>query len=290
MYDSLLAILLMGIVPVGSGTVSKTPELAAYLSVAPLHVQGMQKRNDMIQKLRVLSASGVLIIDTESGQELYASAARDERPIASLTKLMTALLITENHVMNEWVTIPLSVKEVPGEVAHLSPGDEFRVGDLLSALLIGSANDAAVSLAEFHSGSVAAFVDEMNHRAHELGLKHTLFQNPVGFDDVMQYSTPQDLAWLAIFVLKNEEIQKRMATRGMRIFSRTGDEIYITHTHALLHADTSVLAGKTGTTKAAGQCLLSLVEGEQGERYLVILLHSNDRYADMRTILRILAS
>jgi len=185
--------------------------------------------------------------------------------------------------------VPQAAATVPGEVAYLPPGEEFTVGDLLSALLIGSANDAAVTLAVYHSGTISAFVEEMNQRARELGLTQTAFENPVGFDAVHQYSTPKDLAWLSMFVLKNAHIKKRMAMRGVRMYSRSDKEFYVTHTHALLHADTAVLAGKTGTTDAAKQCLLSLVEAGNNKRYLVLLLHSGDRYADMRTILRFFA-
>ena len=127
----------------------------------------------------------------------------------------------------------------------------------------------------------------MNGRAVALGLHHTLFRNPTGLDAVGQESTPQDLGWLAMFALRNPEIHSRLSTRGARIQSRGGQIAYLTHTHALLHAETAVTAGKTGTTEGAGECLMSVVERE-GRRYLVILLNSLQRYTDMRRILDIL--
>lgn len=244
-------------------------------------------RGSFTDLYRSLSASGVLVVDLDSGQTLYAYASEVARPMASLTKLMTALIIVENHSLDEWVRVPKSAEEVIGNRAYIVAGEEYTVGDLLSALLIASGNDAAVTLAQFHAGSIFAFVQQMNERAVALGLHHTSFRNPTGLDAAEQKSTPQDLGWLAMFALRNPEIRSRLSTRGARIRSLGGQIVYLTHTHALLHAETSVVAGKTGTTEGAGECLMSVVEKE-GKTYLVVLLNSLERYADMRRILDIL--
>jgi D-alanyl-D-alanine carboxypeptidase len=236
-----------------------------------------------------VSASGMLVMDLESGQQLLGRLVDERRPIASLTKLMTALIIVEHHSMDEWVTIPVAAAEIGGNRAYLEAGQHYRVGDLLSALLILSANDAAVTLALYHSGSVESFVDAMNVRTQELGMSNTSYANPTGFDDPVQYSTPRDLAWLTMFAFREPEIHRRMGMRGTTIVSREGVSTTLTHTHALLHADTPVVAGKTGTTDGAGQCLLSVLS-EQGRSMLVILLHSSQRYTDMRVLLDALAS
>lgn len=242
-----------------------------------------------VNPLLQLSASGVLIVDRESGQSLFAKEDRIPRPMASLTKIMTALLIVENHEMQEWVTIPSAVQGVGGESIHLEPGQQFMVGDLLSAMLIGSANDAAIALAVYHSGSSEVFVAAMNARARELGLRNTSYQNPVGFDAERQWSTPRDILWLTMFALRSGEIHRRMGMRGATLKSRSGDTVTVTHTHALLHAEGGVIAGKTGTTPGARQCLLSVVRGSDGREYLVVLLRSLNRYADMRAIAQALA-
>jgi D-alanyl-D-alanine carboxypeptidase len=208
--------------------------------------------------------------------------------MASLTKLMTALLIVENHELDEWVTVPDDIAQVDGNHVSLRAGDQFTVGDLLSALLIPSANDAAVTLAQYHSGSVETFVTEMNDRARQLGLHDTQYANPSGMDHLNQYSTPQDVAWLARFVLGKPEIAQRMATAGASIRSRQGREITLFHTHAFLHqAGSPVVAGKTGTTVGAGECLVSVVDDGQ-RQYLVVVLRSADRFEDLRRILRAL--
>jgi D-alanyl-D-alanine carboxypeptidase (penicillin-binding protein 5/6) len=204
--------------------------------------------------------------------------------MASLTKLMTALLIVENHALDEWVRVPGDLGELNGNIAHLPTGHEFTVGDLLSALLTASANDAAETLARFHSGSVEAFVAEMNARAEVLGLKRTHYANVAGFDDPDQWSSPRDVAWLALFAFRHPPIAQRLSQRGAQIRSRQGVMLSLTHTHAFLHASTPVVAGKTGTTNGAGQCLLSFVEAG-GRQYLVVLLNSQARYVDLRVVL-----
>ena len=286
MYGPLVSVLLMGMLPVW-GIAENVPSVSGEITVAPPAAFVLGKL-PFIALDGVISASGVLILDLESGQSLFERAPDIARPMASLTKLMTALLIVENHSLDAIVTIPLDIEDTVGTVAHLPPGERFTVGNLLSALLVMSANDAAVTLARFHSGSVSDFALAMNARAVELGLKHTSYQNPAGLDSPLQESSPRDLAWLTMFVMRRPEIADRMAIRAMRIVSLEGQTIPLSHTHALLHEDTLVIAGKTGTTEAAGQCLLSLVEVKQ-RRLIVILLHSADRYADMRSILRTFA-
>lgn len=292
MVGSLLSVFLMGLLPVW-GLQSGAEAALPSVSVAPPAARTLDRAQSTALR-RSLSASGIVVTDLASGQTIFEVDADEPRPMASLTKLMTALLIVERHSLDEVVTVPQDINDVQGNIANLPPGDRFTVGDLLSALLIMSANDAAVTLARFHSGSQSAFVQEMNARALALGLRRTVFGNPTGLDAGDQKSSPRDLAWLTIYALRRTPIADRMGMRGAQIKSREGNVLYLTHTHALLHADSSVRtgqpglpvvrAGKTGTTDAAGQCLLSIVEAD-GRRYVVVLLRSLDRYGDMRLVL-----
>lgn len=287
MYGPILSVLLMGMVPVWGGQGDLTA-LSSDITVAP-PASTQTFALDMLDDR--LTASGAIIVDLDSGQTVYERSTGVSRPMASLTKLMTALIIVESHDLDEVVTVPREAAEVIGTRARLPAGEQFTVGDLLSALLIMSANDAAVTLADYHSGSVEAFVEEMNVRARELGLKNTVYENPVGLDAPSQKSTPRDLAWLAMFVMRFPEIAERMGTPTMQISTVTGKTLTLTHTHQLLRAEDqeTILAGKTGTTDAAGQCLLSIVEAD-GRRYIAVLLHSRDRYADMRQVLGMLTN
>ncbi|MFH1443764.1 MAG: serine hydrolase [Candidatus Peregrinibacteria bacterium] len=277
--SSVLSALLLGLFPVTADIPPPSPPLASLVGVS------IAPPAERILIGRRLSASGVIVVDLASGQTVYGSQADIERPMASLTKLMTALLIVENHDLQEWVTIPKDIVDTPGSVAYLSTGEQFTVGDLLSALLIASANDAAVTLARFHSGSTEMFAKEMNARATSLGLTGTQYANASGMDDPRQWSTPRDIARLTMFIQKEAEIRKRLALKGTVIRSKSGKEIPLTHTHALLRARNPLVEeGKTGTTNAAGQCLVSVV-GKNGHEYVVVLLRSQKRYDDMQAIL-----
>lgn len=285
MYGPLLSVLLLGMVPVW-GMREDDAQLRHIGVAAPASVMASSVP---FGSLRTLSASGVLIVDLDSGQTLYESRASVPRPMASLTKLMTALLIVENHDLDQWVTIPEGADKVEGSKAELEPGERFTVGDLLTAMLVGSANDAAYVLALHHAGSMDAFVDEMNARAKVLGLRETSYANSTGLDEPAQHSTPRDLVWLTMYVLRKPEIASRMATRHASIVSNSGSTLALTHTHAMLLTSPDIVAGKTGTTDAAGECLMSVVR-HGGRRLAVILLNSSDRYADMRRVHDILDS
>lgn len=281
-----LSLLLLGMVPApGSGGSDVVSAFDLPLTPpAALEAQQFPSR-ELAQKL---SASGAVIVDLSSGQEIFGRNADRPRAMGSLTKIMTALIIVENHKMDEVVTVPKGIQNVDGSKAYLSAGAKFTVGDLLSALLIPSANDAAETLARYHSGSTEAFVQVMNERAKSLGLQNTSFANPSGLDDSGQFSTPRDIALLSAYALRNPEIRTRMSTPEDTIESLEGKKIALENTHVLLRQG-KVLAGKTGTTNAARQCLFSLVS-EHGREYLVVLLGSRERYVDMRAVLNILGS
>lgn len=294
MYGTILSVLFLGMLPVWGANTSVT-DVCSLLPVAAPSIVSPQNLSSLDT---ALSASGVVIVDLDSGQTLYERGADQPRPMASLTKLMTALILVENHALDELVPIPKEASDVAGNATHLPVGNHFTVGDLLSSMLIPSANDAALSLALFHAGSTNAFSKEMNQRAKELGLQETSYENAVGLDDVAQRSSPRDLALLAMTVLRHDAIRERMSTASETIRSVEGAHISLVHSHQLLHVEADgntingasqsgqavISAGKTGTTDSAGQCLLSIVEAE-GRRYVVVLLHSRNRYTDMQTIL-----
>jgi len=279
MYASLLSALLLGVMPL-VGMTGKSSAVE-YIAIAP------PARS--IELHTPLSASGVIVMDAESGQPVYAVQAAMQRPMASLTKLMTALLVVENHQMDEVVVISKNAASAVGNRAYLPQGERFTVGDLLSALLIASGNDAATALAEFHSGSVQEFVTAMNERARLLGLKDTSYADPIGLDHANQYSTPRDIALLTKFVLGKPEIAQRMQMRWERIWSVEGSEVNLSHTHALLHKSHALIAGKTGTTDGARQCLMSTFEVD-GRQYIAVLFYSDARYEDMKAIMSAMSS
>lgn len=287
MFSSVLSVLLLGMVPSWSDVPFPQPDVTHISVASPSPLQA--SLTDVLEAKKPLSASGVIIMDLQSAQVLYERHADAQRPMASLTKLMTALLITEHHSLDEWVTIPRSAGHLAEASVSLKVGDHFRVGDLLTAMLVSSSNQAAFSLAVFHSGTEAEFATLMNNRAASLGLTHTSFQNAVGFDDPHQWSTPRDIAHLAAFAFAKPELHDRMSLPADTIKSREGTVVALTQTHLLLKQESPVVAGKTGTTDAAGQCLMSIVK-EGSREYIVVLLGSHQRYRDMQAVLSVLAS
>ena len=227
------------------------------------------------------SASGAIVVDMLSGKELFAVDADAPRPMASLAKLMTAIVILETHDLSEIVTVPRSVLGVSGNVVGLQPGDRYTVRDLLAASLIASANDAAHVLAIEHSDSVELFAEEMNARALALGLNKTTFTNPVGFDNPDQLSTPRELAWLSMYALKNDFIRSMASRSSVTIHDQAGrGPVTLYNTNRLISSHPEQFFGlKTGTTDAAGECLISLTYNN-GRPYLFVVLKSSDRYED----------
>ncbi len=282
MVGPLLSVLLLGSVPVW-GIGDPGIPLARDLAVAPPVASDLAL--SVPRSLEGgLSASGVIIVDLDSAQTVYSDRPLEPRPMASLTKLMTALIIVENHALDEKVPVAPVVGQVRDNVAGLQVGDEYRLGDVLTAMLVHSANDAAVALAVYDAGSENAFVEKMNDRARSLGLRDTVYKTSTGFDAAGQLSTPRDLGILTSFVLGVPEIVDRMSLGSASITSRSGTVLSFLHTHQLLRQPNAITAGKTGTTDDAGQCLMSVFQ-EDGHRYAAVLLHSDDRYGDMRRIL-----
>lgn len=220
-------------------------------------------------------------MDMLTGKELFAVGADNPRPMGSLAKLMTAIIILENHNLSDLVTVPRSVEGIGGTVAGLRPGDRYTVKDLLAAALVSSANDAAHTLAVEHSDSIALFAEKMNARAKALGLTKTHFADPVGFDSPGQVSTPRELAWLAMYALKNDVIRTMASKGSVTIIDQSGDrKVVLYNTNRLLSSHPDQFFGlKTGTTDAAGQCLISL-SYTNGRPYLFVVLKSSDRYED----------
>ena len=201
------------------------------------------------------SGAAAIVIDARTGDRLYGKDAREERPIASATKLMTALLTLERENLDEVFTAaPYSASPVESKIG-LEPGERMTVEDLLKALLLESANDAAVTLAEGVAGSRDAFVREMNRRAVALGLRDTSYANPVGFDDPENYSSARDLAELARRLLAIPEFA-RIADLPMATLKSGARERTIDNRNTLVQRYPFVSGVKTGHTIGAGYVLV----------------------------------
>ncbi len=244
-----------------------------------------------LEEIDGLSASGILVLDLDSGQRIAGRDVSISRPMASLAKIMTALLLIERGELDEPVSVPPDVGTVGGMTVGLQAGQRYAKTDLLAALLLASGNDAAYTLALHHSDTIPSFVRAMNIRARVLGLKQTRFQNPSGLDAVGQESTPDDLARLTAYVLRYPVFREIVGSVSWKLTPVGGGPLLVAvNTNRLLHAQSrsspALVSGvKTGTTVAAGECLISLAQ-LHGREVLIVLLKSSHRYRDAHILLR----
>jgi D-alanyl-D-alanine carboxypeptidase (penicillin-binding protein 5/6) len=201
------------------------------------------------------SGAAALVVDARTGDALHAENAGRPRPIASATKLMTALLTLERAELDAvFPAARYAASSVESKIG-LMPGERMTVRDLLTALILESANDAAVTLAEGVAGSRDAFVREMNRRAVALGLRDTSYSNPIGFDDPDNHSSARDLARLARRLLANREFARiaDLPRATLRSGARTR---VIDNRNVLVQRHPFVSGVKTGHTQGAGYVLV----------------------------------
>ena len=207
-----------------------------------------------------LSAAAYILTAPEAGVTLAEQAADEKRPMASTTKIMTALVVLDCCRTDAVVTVPREAVGVEGSSMYLYAGEVLTVETLLLGLLLSSANDAATALAIFTAGSVAAFADRMNEKAAALGLSGTHFVNPHGLDDPDHYTTARDLATLAAAALQNETFARMVATRTCSVPQNgTGVVRYFRNHNRLLRTYEGAVGVKTGYTRKSGRCLVSAV-------------------------------
>jgi len=209
---------------------------------------------------------------------LWAGSADRRLPLASLAKMMTALLALERGGLDQPVKVGRGVLQATGTRIGLKPGEQLRASDLLAATVVRSANDACRALAEHLGGSVRVFVQAMNGRAVMLGLADTKFADPCGHDREGQYSSAADLARLAEEVMKHGEYMR--LARLERISLKTldgGRSFTLRNTNALLGRYPGAIGLKTGHTEGAGNCLVALAERD-GVRVLAVLLNAPNRW------------
>lgn len=207
-----------------------------------------------------LNAESAILIDAVSGKILYEKNPDTKLPMASMTKIMSMLIIMENiHngtlSYTDKVIISKNASSMGGSQVFLQEGEEYKVEDLLKCIAVSSANDAVVAMAEKVSGSVEAFVELMNQKAQELGLTNTRFSNPHGLDNENHYSTARDMSKLAQELLKYEDILKFTSIYEDYLTKPDGSQIWLVNTNRLVRFYDGVDGLKTGYTTEAGYCL-----------------------------------
>ena len=219
-----------------------------------------------------------LLFDLDTGEVLWRRQPDRVLPIASLTKMMTALLVVDRAPPDAKVRVTKEALAYKGSAVGVLPkGKRIKLETMLNGLLLPSGNDAAIALAQRMSGTVAAFVAHMNERAGDLGLTCTRFSSPDGFEDAGNHSCAIDLAEMARAVLDRPRLARIVARRRAVLpFPIKGGRIYLFNNNPLLRTGYPGTIGiKTGYTDAAGRCLVAAAR-RNGRRLGVVLLHSPD--------------
>ena len=204
-----------------------------------------------------VSARRAALFEPVTGTFLFDKNGDERAPMASTTKVMTALVVLEEANLNQMVTIPPEACGIEGSSIYMKPGEHLTVRDLLYALLLQSANDAAAALAITVSGSIEGFAQRMNERAESLGLSNSHFANPHGLDDPEHYTSAKDLAKVTAAAMEIQDFRDMVGTVKYTIPSGNDGSTRVLFNHnRLLHLYGDAIGVKTGFTKKSGRCLV----------------------------------
>lgn len=239
-----------------------------------------------------LSSESAILMDAESSKILYEKNIDEKLPMASMTKIMSMLLIMENIEngslkYEDKVLISENASGMGGSQVFLQAGEEYTVNDLLKCIAVSSANDAVVAMAEKISGSVDTFVTLMNEKAKSLGLENTNFANPHGLDNENHYSTAYDMAIMAKELLKHEDILKFTSIYEDYLTKPDGSQVWLVNTNRLVRFYDGVDGLKTGYTTEAGYCLTATAK-KNDLRLISVVMKSpsaEERSSDTSTLL-----
>lgn len=229
------------------------------------------------------SSKSSIVMDLDSGRVLYENDANHQRLIASITKIMTAILAIENGDLDKKVIVGEEVLSMYGTNIYVEVGEKMTMRDLIYGLLLRSGNDAAVVIAKEIGGTEAKFVQMMNSKAREIGMKNTVFKNPHGLDEVTEnYSTAYDMALLSKYAFSNKIYRKIVATKKYEV--STGKKTYLWYNrNRLLDNYKYCTGGKNGYTPSAGKTLVSTAS--RGNLNLTIVsLNDGDSYINHQNL------
>lgn len=232
-----------------------------------------------------VSASSAIVIEAESGRAVYEKNADERRSMASTTKIMTALVALENGDLDMPIKIPKEAVGIEGSSVYLIENETLTLRELLYALMLRSANDAATAIAIALGGSVDGFADMMNDRAEDLGLKDTHFENPHGLDSPEHYTTARELAIITAEAMKNDAFRQIVSTQKMTLpLADQPDRRLVVNHNRLLRTYEGCIGVKTGFTKKTGRCLVSAAERE-GVTLIAVTLNAPNDWNDHKKML-----
>lgn len=239
-----------------------------------------ENENTSSDVINLKSQSGI-IIEADTGKVLFEKDADTKRPPASMTKIMTMLLIVEelekgNISLKDEVTISERAASMGGSQIYLEKGSTATVEELLTTIAVGSANDSAVAMAEKIGGTVENFVVLMNKRAKQLGANNTTFKNPHGLDEEGHETTARDMALIAKEVVKHDNIIKLSSTYETTITHKNGKSLWLVNTNSLIKFYSGLDGLKTGFTDKAGYCLTGTMK-RNDMRLITVVMHAETK-------------
>lgn len=232
-----------------------------------------------------VSCKSVIFSDSTKVKRLYGKRVHDRVLPASTTKVMTALLVLERLKMDDYVTVSSGATKAQPTKLYLNPGERYKVRDLLYAILLKSANDASIVLAEAVAGSEWQFVQMMNKRAHQMGAKHTKFSNSNGLPSkAEQYTTAYDMYLIFRQALRHQFFRDVIKLKQKTIYSKDGRKISLNSHNKILFKDwKQKIYGKTGYTRAAKACFVGTLP--KGDSTLIIAVFGcSSRWEDIKHV------
>lgn len=223
----------------------------------------------------VTSAGSVIVVDAANGNVLHAVNADQRRPVASTQKLLTALIVAEAGNLDEKITVEASDTWAEPTKLYIKPGDRYSRYDFINILLVHSMNDVARALARDNAGSQEAFAEKMNNRAAQMGMHQSNFVNPNGLPATGQYSTARDMARLALYAYRNRTLRSIMCQKSINFRYSDGRVRTFDNTNRVLRNFAPCNGMKTGTTDAAGRCLIS--SGSHNGRDIIVVVLGDNR-------------
>ena len=226
-----------------------------------------------------LSAESACLIIADTKEVVYEKNAYERMPMASTTKIMTAIVALEKSKPQDVVTVSANASSQEGSSIYIETGDKISMENLLYGLMLNSGNDAAVAIAEYISGNVENFSMEMNNLAQKIGVRDTSFKNPNGLDADGHYTTAYDLAVITSYAMQNEDFRRIVSTLEKSAKVNDNDILYFKNHNKLLKLYEGTIGVKTGYTKKCGRCLVSAAE-KNGVELISVTLNAPDDWND----------
>lgn len=233
-----------------------------------------------------VNVPSAVVIDFETGRVLFEKNANEKRPMASLTKIMTSIMLVENCEMDEMIEVPSQATWIGGSTVGLKKGDKISAKSLLYGMLLPSGNDCAYTVGIHIGGTIENFANMMTKKAQEIGVTDTSFANPHGLDADTHYTTAKSMALITRYALSNKYINEAVKTKSITVNFGSFSKL-LNNTNALLKTYDKADGVKTGFTNGANRCLVASAT-DNGRRFIAVVLGAettNIRFSTAKTLL-----